>query len=86
MSFEEELQQPMEGSEGSELPSEGVQLDGGESSLDGNDGKAGNLESQSKEKEQEERIWEILMANRFKSKQTNKQTKKKKSRGSTQLN
>ena len=73
MTFEEELQQPMEGSEGSELPSEGVQLDGGESSLDGNDGKAGNLESQSKEKEQEERIWEILMANRFKSKQTNKQ-------------
>ena len=70
MSFEEELQQqpPME-LEGSELPSEGMQLDGGEISLDGSNGKAGptgNLESQSKEKEREERIWEILKANRFK--------------------
>ena len=39
------------------------QLDGREISVDGSNG---NLESQSKEKGQEERIWEILKANRFK--------------------
>ena len=39
------------------------QLDGREIFVDGSNG---NLESQSKEKGQEERIWEILKANRFK--------------------
>ena len=66
VSFEEELQHPTMELEGNDLPSEiSMQLDGGEVSLDGNGGK-GNLECQSKEKGQEERIWEILKANRLK--------------------
>ena len=66
--FEEELQHPTMELEGNGLPSEiSMQLDGEEVSLDGNGGKSnGNLESQSKEKGQEERIWEILKANRLK--------------------
>ena len=72
MSFDEELQHPMD-VEGSEnLLEENLEissLDGREISLDGKDGKLGptmaNIGGLLKEKGQEERIWEILNAHRL---------------------
>ena len=66
VSFEENQQQ-MELDGSGELPSEiPVQLDGREIPLDGNNGKVGPREGQLKERGKEERIWEILNANRLK--------------------
>ena len=72
MSFDEELQHPMD-VEGSEnLLEENLEissLDGREISLDGKDGKLGPtmaiIGGLLKEKGQEERIWEILNAHRL---------------------